>query len=136
MKIDRYKQGYVCDEWGMNSHLGLIKDSEGSICKFSDVQKLIEATLWQPIDTAPDSNRAKDFQEFSKLVINHIDKYTVPQYGDSPDDLVEEWTVQQCVDSAKKYLARHGRNQREGQDELDLIKAAHYIQIAYTKLKK
>lgn len=82
------------------------------------------------------SVRGKEFEDFSGDVIKHIENYTVPQYGDSPNDLVEEWTVQQCIDSAKKYLARHGRNQREGQDELDLIKAAHYIQIAYTKLKK
>lgn len=53
MKIDRYKQGYISDEWGMNSHLGLIKDVEGNVCKFSDVQKILTAHQWQPIETAP-----------------------------------------------------------------------------------
>ena len=32
----------------------------------------------------------------------------------------------------KRYLARTGKNSRPGQEQLDLIKIAHYAQMAHT----
>ena len=69
-------------------------------------------------------------------VIEHIETYTVPQYGDYPNDQVEEWTPELCIAQISKYSARFGKNSREGQELLDLIKIAHYAQIAYSKMKK
>ena len=84
----------------------------------------------------PNSIRGKQFELFANQVIKHIETYTVPQYGDYPNDQVEEWTPELCIAQIGKYSARFGKNSREGQELLDLIKIAHYAQIAYSKMKK
>lgn len=80
------------------------------------------------------SERAKDWDHFSDVVRTHIDCYTVPQYGDKGEDILTDVTPQYCADQIKKYASRHGRNSRPGQDRLDLLKIAHYAQVAYEKL--
>jgi hypothetical protein len=81
------------------------------------------------------SKRGEDFYDFAlSTVIPHIEQYTIPQYGDAPDDPVEEWTAQDCVRAIAKYAARFGKNSRDGQDGLDLIKIAHFAQLAFIKL--
>ena len=82
------------------------------------------------------SIRGQQFEWFANKVIEHIETYTVPQYGDYPNDQVEEWTPELCIAQIGKYSARFGKNSREGQELLDLIKIAHYAQIAYSKMKK
>jgi len=77
------------------------------------------------------SIRADEWVMFSNAVADHIEFYTVPQYGDKGEDLCSDYSVEKCIDQAKKYLARHGRNSRPGQDQQDLLKAAHYLQIAW-----
>jgi hypothetical protein len=80
------------------------------------------------------SNREKDFFDFSSKVLDHIAFYTVLQYGDAPNDQVENWTPEQCVKQIGKYVARFESNQRgEKEKLLDLIKIAHYAGIAYIK---
>lgn len=79
------------------------------------------------------SNRANEWFDFSNEVFAHIEEYTVPQYGDAPDDQMSNWTIEECLKSVGKRLARYGRQSREGQQELDFKKMAHEIQIAYTK---
>lgn len=81
------------------------------------------------------SNRGKAWLIFSELVLEHIENYTVPQYGDAPDDEVEDWTADQCAKAIKKYSARHGKNQRSGNDKLDMLKAAHFSQICHDKIE-
>ena len=78
-----------------------------------------------------DSVRKQEWDEFSIAVGNHIENYTVSQYGDKGDDLASEYSAQSCLDQVKKYLQRQGKNKRPGQDKLDLLKMAHYIQMAY-----
>jgi hypothetical protein len=80
------------------------------------------------------SQRAKDWEVFANRVTHHIDGYTVPQYGDAPNDQVSEWTAEHCVNQLSKYASRFGSNARGGQDLLDLLKIAHYAQLAYDKL--
>lgn len=82
------------------------------------------------------SVRGLEWMEFSQAVYTHIENYTVPQYGDKGADLCSEYSVEKCLDQAKKYLARHGRNSRPGQDKQDLLKAAHYLQMAWRELEK
>lgn len=79
------------------------------------------------------SQRGKDWIEFSAQVLAHIESYTVPQYGDKGEDEVTNWTVEDCLKAVSKYRSRHGKNSREGQDELDMLKMAHFIQIAFEK---
>ena len=80
------------------------------------------------------SLRSKDWLLFSHIVTSHIRAYTIQQYGDKGDDEADNFTPEECVKHIRRYTARHGKNQREGQDALDLIKIAHYAQLAYTKL--
>lgn len=79
------------------------------------------------------SLRGQDFCKFADKVIEHIECYTVPQYGDKGEDQVTGYTAEDCIKQAQKYMARYGRNARPGQQELDFIKGAHYMQLAYTK---
>lgn len=83
------------------------------------------------------SNRGDEFIEFAANVLKHIDEYTVPQYGDKPDDQVETWTPEDCARHIGKYVARFGKNQRGQEDQLkDMLKIAHYAGIAYMKMKQ
>lgn len=79
------------------------------------------------------TRRGKDRIEFAERVLRHIEEYTVPQYGDAPEDQVEEWTEEECILTVKRYAARHGRNAREGEQMRDFLKIAHYTQIAELK---
>ena len=77
------------------------------------------------------SERGRHWLIFAGLVLQHIEEYTVPQYGDFPNDSVANWTPAECMSSIKRYVARFGRNSRAGQDELDLFKIAHFAQIIH-----
>jgi hypothetical protein len=80
--------------------------------------------------------RSEDWDLFSLEVHNHINTYTVPQYGDKGDDLADDYTPEECINYIQKYAKRHKSNAREGQTELDLIKIAHYAQLAYTHIQE
>ncbi len=77
------------------------------------------------------SKRAKEWCQFSDEVFDHIENYTVKQYGDVDNDLASDYTAEQCVQQIKKYVTRFGNNQRFGQEQLDMVKIAHYAQMAY-----
>jgi hypothetical protein len=79
------------------------------------------------------SKRGLDFYVFCESVLGHIETYTVPQYGDKGEDQCTGYTAEDCVKQAMKYMSRFGRNSREGQQELDFKKVAHYIQMAHDK---
>lgn len=81
------------------------------------------------------SNRGQEWHDFARTVGHHIETYTVPQYGDAPGDQIENWTAEQCAKQIAKYAARFGRNARDEQDLLDMIKIAHYACLAYNKMK-
>lgn len=78
------------------------------------------------------SIRGEEWKKFSEKVLNHIETYTVPQYGDKGEDLATDYSVEDLLKQANKYLARYGKNQRQGQEMLDFMKTAHYIQMAAT----
>ena len=82
------------------------------------------------------TRRGKDWAMFQKEVLNHIETYTVPQYGDKGEDLADEYSTQDCLNQVKKYVTRYGKNAREGQEKLDLLKMAHYIQMGFEALEK
>lgn len=82
------------------------------------------------------SNKAMEFEAFSKEVINHIETYAVPQYGDYPSDLIKETTIDDIVHDMMRYLSRMKTNAR-GQKEIerDCLKLAHYSCILSSKVK-
>jgi len=82
------------------------------------------------------SKRKDQFMDFADIVTGHIEHYTVPQYGDAPDDQVEEWTPAQCMDSVKRYVNRINSNQRGHVETLrDMLKIAHFACLAFDKLE-
>ena len=81
-----------------------------------------------------ESLKSKDWERFNNDVNYHISTYVIPQYGDKGEDIASEYTVDDCIRNMKKYLARAGRNSRPDQDQLDLVKIAHYAQMAYILL--
>lgn len=82
------------------------------------------------------SERGKDWMAFAGKVNDHIETYTVPQYGDKGEDQASEYGSAEHILQAKRYLARFGKNSRPGQEVLDLMKTAHYIQMAAMELEK
>ena len=82
----------------------------------------------------PLSERGHDWLNFSQGVLSHIESYTVPQYGDKGKDQCTEFTPQDFITQIRKYANRFGRNQRPGQDQLDLMKIAHYAQMLSDRL--
>ena len=81
------------------------------------------------------SKRGEDWDKFQLQVLNHIETYTVPQYGDKGEDIASEYSTEYCLSQVKKYMARFGSNSRQGQEKLDLLKMAHYIQMAFEGLE-
>lgn len=71
---------------------------------------------------------------FSAKVVAHIRGYVLPQYGDADQDQMKDWSAQECINTAKKYLARFGQASRPGEEERDLLKAAHCISKALEKI--
>lgn len=85
------------------------------------------------IPTKSVSQRGRNWLSFADQVFHHIEDYTVPQYGDKGSDQVTEWTGDDCAKQVKKYLDRRGRNARVGQELLDMLKSAHYVQLTEEK---
>lgn len=82
------------------------------------------------------SKRGEEFIDFSKEVVHHIDNYTVPQYGDAPNDMVEEWNPEHITNQIQKYAKRMQNNGRGDSDNiLSCLKIAHYACILHGKLK-
>lgn len=82
------------------------------------------------------SERWLHWMNFSAFMEGHIEDYTVPQYGDYPDDQLTSWTPEQCIENIKRYCNRFTSNARGEEERLrDLLKIAHYAQVAWTKLR-
>jgi len=77
--------------------------------------------------------RYNEWQEFSESVGQHILDYTVEQYGDAGQDQATDYTREDCWKQVLKYANRRNSNKRTGQEDLDILKAAHYLCMAYFK---
>lgn len=84
----------------------------------------------------PVSVRRFMWEVFSGIVQMHIEEYTIPQYGDYPDDNLASFSAEDCFTNISRYAARLKSNSR-GEDETlsDLLKIAHYASVAYLKLR-
>jgi hypothetical protein len=82
------------------------------------------------------SLKATEWLDFSSKVFKHIENYVVPQYGDHGSDPCTEYDFKDFVRQIEKYIKRFGRNSREGQDKLDLLKIAHYACMLHSKISE
>ena len=81
------------------------------------------------------SNREVEFYHFAMVVQGHIDRYTIPQYGDYPNDPVEDWTAEECLLAIQKYAKRHKVEQRGRIETLrDIAKIAHFACLTFDKM--
>lgn len=73
---------------------------------------------------------------FAAKVAAHIRDYVIPQYGDdlNDDEPAKYYDARDCVEQAKRYLARFGKSSRPGEEHRDMLKAAHWIQKAFDRL--
>lgn len=80
------------------------------------------------------SKRGEEWRSFAPIVEEHIEEYTVKQYGDKGSDLASDYTPKKCVEEMQKYLARHFTGVR-GRDETmrDTLKICHYACMLYFK---
>jgi hypothetical protein len=82
------------------------------------------------------SQRGQDWIKFAQKVLCHIENYTVPQYLDKGQDQASGWSIEMLIEQTKKYANRYGKNQRPGQEELDFMKGAHYLEMAATRFQE
>ena len=79
--------------------------------------------------------RQQEWQDFSKKVEDHIVNYTIPQYGDHPNDQLTNWKFEDCITSIKRYANRATSNSRGAEEtKRDMLKIAHYACVALSKL--
>lgn len=89
------------------------------------------------------SNRGKEWLEFSQKVFEHIEKYTVPQYGDlnfenpTLGDQMSSASLEDIQMNLKRYINRLNSNSRGPVESLrDLFKIAHYAAIIFGKYQR
>jgi len=83
------------------------------------------------------SKRENEWMDFAVDVADHIEKYTVPQYGDMPDDQASGFSVEDIKTNMSRYINRMGRNARGDAEALrDCYKLAHYACMAAAKIRE
>lgn len=82
------------------------------------------------------SNQEQQWDAFAYAVSEHIRNYVLPQYGDVELAPEKGYTTEDFIKQSQRYLARFGRQSRTGEELLDLIKAAHWIQKAFVRIAK
>ena len=83
------------------------------------------------------TRRGKQWMAFAEEVLEHIEKYTTSQYGDYPDDQVEEFELEDFKTTLKRYTNRILHNARGDDERLrDCLKIAHYACILFYFIDK
>lgn len=78
------------------------------------------------------SVRAQRFQLVCDKCVEHIETYTVPQYGDYPNDQLTNMTLAEIRHDLQRYVNRMGRSSRGFEDSMrDMLKFMHYAAEAY-----
>ena len=72
----------------------------------------------------------------AREVLDHIESYTVPQYGDAPNDAIEGWSIEECFKQTERYLSRRNTSMRPKEKALDILKSIHYLSLALEKIEK
>jgi hypothetical protein len=98
-------------------------------CQGTAALNLVSALLAPPL-----SKRGKEWNNFSRIVARHIEGYTVPQYGDAPDDQASKFSEQDIIANIRRYVNRMESNARGPEEaQRDLLKIAHYCAMLYFK---
>lgn len=82
------------------------------------------------------SNQEQQWDAFAYAVREHIRNYVLPQYGDVESAPEAGYSTEDFIKQSQRYLARFGRQSRTGEELLDMIKAAHWIQKAFLRIAK
>lgn len=76
--------------------------------------------------------RLLQWQWFSDRVADHIEHYTVPQYGDWPSDQLTSFSREVIISNMQRYMNRINTNARGKEESLrDLLKLVHYAAVLY-----
>jgi len=83
-------------------------------------------------------NRIRQWDRFNDQVLDHIERYTLEQYGsEEGTEQIDSFTIEDCWTNIQRYYNRRGSNVRGNKESLrDIIKVAHYAQFIYDKLKE
>lgn len=82
------------------------------------------------------SHRTKQFNRFAEEVVNHIETYTVKQYGDFPSDQLTEASKEDVVYNIRRYVNRINSGARgRVEAKRDMLKLAHYTQVLYDMME-
>ena len=78
------------------------------------------------------SNRCAQFLNVMADAVEHIEEYTIPQYGDYPDDQMTTWEDRDFIVQLRRYINRAESNARgEVEAQRDLLKIIHYAATLY-----
>ncbi|NPB00315.1 MAG: hypothetical protein GXO10_02975 [Crenarchaeota archaeon] len=80
------------------------------------------------------SIRLNMWKKFSDKVSDHIENYTVKQYGDYPDQLAK-YSIEDILLQINRYLNRVTTNSRGEKESIrDCYKMAHYVSELWYRL--
>jgi len=83
------------------------------------------------------SQRASQWSSFAREVFQHIEDYTVPQYGDMPADQAENYSIEEIQMHLRRYVSRINSNSRgTGEAIRDCYKIAHYACLLLARILK
>lgn len=82
------------------------------------------------------ATRLAEWDKFGLDTRCHILDYTIPQYGDMPDDPITDWTSRDIQLHLKRYVSRISSNARGHTEAIrDTHKIAHLACILRSKLE-
>lgn len=104
-----------------------------------ELQKLTQKEVVNDLVTFLDSHtlslKSLHFLTFVIKVIHHIENYVIPQYGDYPDQMIDDFSMAEMASQVKRYAGRFGNNARGPvEDHRDTYKFAHYACYMEDKL--
>jgi len=80
-------------------------------------------------------SRVEEWKNFSDVVISHIENYTLPQYGDTDTDQIDEFSTEECWKNVQRYFNRRNTNVRGVAEQVrDVLKVAHYMSFIFHKM--
>ena len=83
------------------------------------------------------SLKSLEFAWFAQRVVSHIDSYVIPQYGDHPDQMIEDYSIHDIKKQLERYVARIDVGSRGHEEAVrDTLKIAHYSNYLLKKLRE
>lgn len=82
------------------------------------------------------SQKSLQFLMFVPHVLDHLEHYVVPQYGDLPDKMIDDFDINDIRAQLVRYSGRSGKSARgKAEDHRDMCKLAHYACYQKHKLE-